>query len=79
MGKIPHDPLEYMRMLKQLLISDKKRIGFLFGAGTSLAKKNDKSITVPGISKLTEIIENKLCENPLNFYLSQEIMLLIFK
>lgn len=34
-----HDPSEYIRGLQQLLISDKKKIGFLFGAGTSSAKK----------------------------------------
>ena len=29
-----HDPSEYIRGIKQILISDKKRIGFLFGAGS---------------------------------------------
>ena len=56
-----HDPTEYIKGLQQLLISDKKRIAFLFGAGTSLAKKDkDKSISVPAISKLTSDIENEL-------------------
>jgi len=32
-----HDPREYIRMLKQILISDSKKIGFLCGAGTSVA------------------------------------------
>ena len=31
------DPSEYVRGLQQLVISDKKKIGFLCGAGTSLA------------------------------------------
>jgi len=50
---INHDPSEYIRGIQQILISDKKRIGFLFGAGSSLAKKNDKTLTVPAISKMT--------------------------
>jgi hypothetical protein len=48
-----HDPVEYIRGIQQILISDKKRIGFLFGAGSSLAKKNDKTLTVPAITKMT--------------------------
>lgn len=51
---ITHDPSEYIRGLQQLLISDKKRIGFLFGAGTSMAKKNENSLTVPAIGPLTQ-------------------------
>lgn len=57
-----HDPSEYIKGLQQLLISDKKRIGFLFGAGTSLAKKDDESLTVPSIIPLTEEIVNELSE-----------------
>lgn len=58
MNSITHDPSEYIRGIQQLLISDKKRIGFLFGAGSSLAEKNKKSLTVPAIAKMTsEIIE----------------------
>jgi hypothetical protein len=50
-----HDPSEYIRGLQQLLISDKKRIGFLFGAGTSMAEKEKgKSLTVPAIGPLTK-------------------------
>lgn len=55
-----HDPLSYIRGLQQLLVSDKKRIGFLFGAGTSLAKKNENSITIPAIGKMTEKILTEL-------------------
>ncbi|MNK69666.1 hypothetical protein D3C87_890600 [compost metagenome] len=52
------DPSEYIRGIQQLLISDKKKIGFLFGAGSSLAKKNDKSLMVPAIGIMTrEIVE----------------------
>lgn len=55
---INHDPSEYIRGIQQILISDKKRIGFLFGAGSSLAQKNEKSLTVPAICKMTtDIIE----------------------
>ena len=56
------DPSEIMRGIRQLLISDKKRIGFLFGAGTSLAKKEQDSPTVPAIGKLTELVSNELKE-----------------
>jgi SIR2-like domain len=50
-----HDPSEYIRGIKQILISDKKRIGFLFGAGSSLAKKKEskKPLIVPAIQPMT--------------------------
>ena len=58
MNSISHDPSEYIRGIQQVLISDKKRIGFLFGAGSSLAKKSRKTLTVPAITKMTtEIID----------------------
>ena len=58
-----HDPSEYIRNLQQLLVSDKKRIGFLFGAGTSLVKnpKTGQSY-VPAIGEMTTIIEKKISE-----------------
>ena len=58
---IYHDPSEYIRNLQQLLVSDKKRIGFLFGAGTSLVKnpKTDKAY-VPAIGQMTEAIINDI-------------------
>lgn len=53
-----HDPSEYIRGIQQILISDKKKIGFLFGAGSSLASKNEKSLTVPAIGRMTtEIVD----------------------
>lgn len=55
-----HDPLEYIRGLQQLLVSDKKKIAFLFGAGTSLAKKNKLSENIPAIGKLTSDIEAEI-------------------
>lgn len=65
MSTLTHDPSEYMRGLQQLLVSDKKRIAFLFGAGTSLAKKNTKSINVPSIGEMTaRIITELSVENP---------------
>lgn len=48
------DPSEYVRGLQQLLVSDKKRIGFLCGAGTSLARKDDKTKTIPAIQEMTK-------------------------
>lgn len=65
MRGISHDPSESVRGLQQLLVSDKKRIGFLFGAGTSLAKKkNCNAKTIPAIGDMTKIIEDKLSANP---------------
>ncbi|SOD12260.1 SIR2 family protein [Pedobacter xixiisoli] len=61
MGKINHfDPSEYIRGVQQILISDKKKIGFLFGAGSSLAKKHSSSLVVPAIGKMTEEIVEEL-------------------
>ena len=55
---IIHDPSEYIRGIQQILISDKKRIGFLFGAGSSLSRKSEKSLTVPAIGQMTtEIVK----------------------
>lgn len=62
MTNVFHDPSEYIRGIQQILISDKKRIGFLFGAGSSLSKKNDKSLIVPAITKMTTEIVKKVGE-----------------
>jgi hypothetical protein len=58
MNKIFYNPQEYIRQLQSLLISDKKKIGFFFGAGTSLALKKDASekSKVPAIRELTKNI-----------------------
>lgn len=53
MDELTHDPLEYVRQLQDLLTSDKKKIAFLFGAGTSLP-------FIPAIKKLTVEIEEEL-------------------
>ena len=58
--EITHDPSEYIKGLQQLLISDKKRIGFLIGAGSSMAKKDDNSLTVPSVWPLTNEIVSEL-------------------
>ncbi|MEP2025415.1 SIR2 family protein [Reichenbachiella sp.] len=56
-----HDPAEYIRGIQQILVSDKKRIGFLFGAGSSLAQKKGKtSLTVPAIGKMTTDIVDEI-------------------
>lgn len=55
MSKYTHDPREQIRGIHQILISDKKRIGFLFGAGTSLATSLP-SASVPAIEKMTTTI-----------------------
>src|SRR5690606_15088954 len=47
---------EYIRGIQQIVISDKKKIGFLFGAGSSLAWRSNKSLTVPAIGKMTSEI-----------------------
>lgn len=60
MAKVTHDPSEYIRGLQQLLVSDKKKIAFLFGAGTSLAQKNKFSKNIPAIGKLTAEIESEI-------------------
>lgn len=53
-----HDPKEFIRGIQQIVISDTKRIGFLAGAGTSIAIKNDASelSKVPGVKEMTERI-----------------------
>ena len=62
MTNISHDPAEYIRGIQQILVSDKKRIGFLFGAGSSLAWKNEDSLTVPAIGKMTTEIAKELSD-----------------
>ena len=55
-----HDPSECIRGLQQILVSDKKKVAFLFGAGTSLAQKNNDSLIVPAICAMTSMIEEEL-------------------
>ena len=58
------DPVEKAREIQQLLVSDKKKIGFLFGAGTSMSKKDETSPTVPAVTEMTSRIVSKLVEKP---------------
>lgn len=62
-----HDPSEYIRGIQQILISDKKKIGFLFGAGSSLATKNKTSLTVPAIGRMTNEIVTELSNKNANY------------
>lgn len=57
------DPSEMVRGIQQLLVSDKKKIAFLFGAGTSLAKKNNDSPSVPAIGRMTKLVFSDLKED----------------
>ncbi|MEK7323399.1 MAG: SIR2 family protein [Pseudomonadota bacterium] len=52
MSSHTHDPREHIRGIHQILISDKKRIGFLFGAGSSFAT-GVPAIHVPAIAEMT--------------------------
>ena len=67
MDEISHDPSEYIRGIQQILISDKKKIGFLFGAGSSLARKNNKSLVVPAIGQMTTDIVTEIGDVKNNF------------
>lgn len=70
---ITFDPSEYIRGLQQLLISDKKKIGFLCGAGSSLAKKNDRTIFVPAVGEMTRRVMDELCKDTIYKNAVQEI------
>jgi hypothetical protein len=49
-----HDPREQIKIIQQILASDTKRIGFLFGAGTSYEHKPSHPMSkVPCITELT--------------------------
>jgi hypothetical protein len=51
-----YDPLKEAIEIREQLASDKRKIGFFLGAGTSMALK------LPGIVELTEIVDEKLIE-----------------
>lgn len=67
------DPMEYMKGIQQLLVSDKKRIGFLCGAGTSLAKKNQFTKNAPAVKIMTENVVNELKNNSIYAAAIEEI------
>lgn len=50
-----HDPREHIRGIHEILSSDKKRIGFLFGAGTSFAT-GLSDVYIPAIAQMTKTI-----------------------
>ena len=49
-----HDPLKGTLEIRRQLASEKRRLAFFFGAGTSMA------VGIPGIYKLTEKVSDKL-------------------
>ncbi len=51
---INHDPFRAARELREQLASDERRLGFFFGAGTSMA------VGLPGIIALTNQVESQL-------------------
>ncbi|GAA0410484.1 SIR2 family protein [Cocleimonas flava] len=61
-----YDPREHIRGFHQILISDKKRIGFLFGAGTSLAT-NVSAAWIPAIAEMTTKIVDKVEAESVDF------------
>jgi hypothetical protein len=67
MGNNTHDPAEYIKGIQQILISDKKRIGFLFGAGSSSLSREDKTLTIPAIGEMTNMIIQYIGGNNLKF------------
>lgn len=61
-----HDPREHMRGIYHILTSDKKRIGFLFGAGTSLST-GIEALKIPAIQEMTEQIIQKVSDKSESF------------
>lgn len=55
MNSSTHDPREHIRGIHQIFISDKKRIGFLFGAGTSFGT-GLLTVQIPAIEKMTTLV-----------------------
>jgi hypothetical protein len=57
------DPSETVRGIRQLLISDKKKIAFFFGAGTSFAGKDKNLPYVPAIAEMTKKVKEEISKN----------------
>lgn len=70
-----HDPREFIRGIQQILINNTIRIGFLFGAGTSMAApltdnegkdlfddKNRHKPLIPGVWAMTDLIISLITE-----------------
>lgn len=68
-----HDPREHIRGFHQILISNKKRIGFLFGAGTSLAT-NIPSVFIPSITEMTRLVVEKVKADSADFVVAVQEM-----
>ena len=62
-NKKSFDPSEIVRGIQQLLVSDKKKIAFLFGAGTSLANRFVGAPYIPAVAEMTQKIESKILED----------------
>ena len=56
------DPSETVRGIQQLLISDKKKIAFFFGAGTSFAGRFLGLPYIPAIAEMTDKVEARIIE-----------------
>ena len=54
------DPTETIRGIQQLLVSDKKKIAFLFGAGTSLTKRSSDVPVIPAVAEMTQKVEEAI-------------------
>jgi hypothetical protein len=61
------NPYEYLSGILEILSSDKKRIGFLFGAGTSCSGKSIPAPFVPSTKELTDIIVDSIKKNKPEF------------
>jgi len=58
-----YDPSEMVRGIQQLLVSDKKKIAFLFGDGTQSARRDESMPFIPPISEITKMIEAEVAKN----------------
>ena len=56
---LSHDPQEYIRGIQQILVSDKKRIGFLFGAGSSVFPTLPMA-HIPAVGEMTSTIIDQI-------------------
>jgi len=63
-----HDPREHIRGIHQILINNKKRIGFLFGAGSSCASATGvPTIGVPVIGQMTQQVVDEVITHSVEF------------
>jgi len=57
------DPSEMVRGIQQLLVSDNKKVAFLFGDGTQSARRKDRLPHIPAASEIIQIIETVISQN----------------